>query len=808
MTSEGLRIAAAAVLVLSAGAASAQTLRGAPTHGELLVGARAEVHLGWTDEQGQPGRCSDLRATGAILGPPEPVAPGVEARWVTPTDSVVLFECGEQRFQLEAAPRPGGQLPVPKRVEGVAGEPVTIRLEGDKLPRASALEVVSAEGRVASVEEDGEARVITVVPDDSPYPRVLQVGVRDGRGEAEPAWVAVRLRARPRLPLVAEPGSTLSLEVGERSYGPFESDESGSFDVYVDQYPGESLVLARFVDDLGNELDTAIPLPAWTHPSLVGIVAGERGRPGAAPRLYLRAASADGGALPQQPECTADGAPLSLVRLDVGTWMATLSADPQSDPRVSCALGDRASTVIRVPLLDSVPTSVRLRVWPDVVRTDHPTTDVFVTVEDALGRPLPPEGVAVTARTGEVTPTGVESLVWRGTWTGLGVEGQDILTATWMPTESGTVPVAVVLDWDAEVAGALPVRARVFDRAGRPVEGAALTIDTGADAEVVTTDGSGWASARLGLPEEGPVVLTARTPHLVRRRVLHRGLASRPLPDSLAGEAEVRVEPGRVNGIIVRVEPPVLRAGPAASAEITAWVEDPSGAVVSDVGMRVEVEEGEVGPPRQNPQGRWVALWTPGESNIERPVEVTARAGGLRTTTEVRVQPRDISLSVGPWFGAQTNLGELTRPIGGLDLDVRTRAVGESIMFRLGLAGWTWSVSSTGTTVTSVNGVVVPVTGAILFRRDRGRFGAWAGLGATAGAEHLTVKLGERTVTEGLRFVAGPSVLTGVGYRLGRGGGEAVLDVRGTWLGGGSGDVDSVGNIAGVAVGVGYRLVY
>jgi hypothetical protein len=440
------------------------------------------------------------------------------------------------------------------------------------------------------------------------------------------------------------------------------------------------------------------------------------------------------------------------------------------------------------------------------VRTDQTTTDVYVTLEDALGRALPPDGLAVSARTGQVEYVETDNLVWRGVWTGLGVEGRDVVTATWMPTATGTVPAALYLDWDPILDGEIPVRVRVLDRQGRPVPGVRLAVEGAARAVVTESDVTGWAVARVAPPDEGPVMVTVRSKFLVSRRVFHRGQSTRPLPGGLMGRAEVTVEPGRANAIVVRIEPQVLRAGPAAAAEVTAWVEDPSGAIVRDLPMEITAPEGAFGPVRQTAAGQWVRQWTPGQDELERPVQFDARAGGLRTTAEILVQPRSTRVSLGPWAGVQTNLGGFTRPVFGLDFDVRTRALGESVVLHGGLAGWTWSAEG-GTPTTRVDSVVVPGTAAVLFRSDHGRLGAWAGLGFSAGLERLGVQVGGRAVTQGLRFVVGPTGLGGLGLRAGRNG-EAVLTIRATWLSSASSDVASTGNVAGVAAGLGYRLVY
>ena len=106
----------------------------------------------------------------------------------------------------------------------------------------------------------------------------------------------------------------------------------------------------------------------------------------------------------------------------------------------------------------------------------------------------------------------------------------------------------------------------------------------------------------------------------------------------------------------------------------------------------------------------------------------------------------------------------------------------------------------------SLRGVVVPVTLAALVRQDAGAWGLWGGAGGAAAVHRVELWAGESLVTRGHRALFGPVALIGGGRRLL--GGEAVLELRASWLTGSAGEVGYRGNLGGLGVATGWRVVY
>jgi hypothetical protein len=128
-------------------------------------------------------------------------------------------------------------------------------------------------------------------------------------------------------------------------------------------------------------------------------------------------------------------------------------------------------------------------------------------------------------------------------------------------------------------------------------------------------------------------------------------------------------------------------------------------------------------------------------------------------------------------------------------------------MFRLGAAGYGVRAAATDAgSEAQLQAVVAPITAGILLRADRRGTGLWGGIGGTIAIQRLRVVLDEQTVADGWRMGVGPTVMGGVSRRLSPG--EVVLTATGSWIGGGRGELAVTGNLGGLAVGLGYRLLY
>ncbi|MEQ1572251.1 MAG: hypothetical protein ABMA64_41890, partial [Myxococcota bacterium] len=374
------------------------------TDGALWPGRAGWIEVASLTDRGEPAaRAPEVTGDGVVDGPVG-VRPGVW-RWqvvppvgaqlsvlglrpaelsvlgLRPAEFLALEVDGEARPLPISAPPPS-RLSVPAQVDVAAGAgEVVFVLPGLVAP--DEVEITPGEGRVASVTPTEGGLEVHLALDDRPYPRWIPVAVRETRRSEAPAWVGVRVRARPRIPLVAEPGARMTLRVGGRSYGPFEAGADGALEGRVDQYPGEDSASAVLVDDLGNETRAEIPLIGAPGPSIALAAAGTVLPGRRPPVLYLRVVEPGGGAPPVAPTCRTARVPLALQPLDDRTWLVPLP-DSTEDHRVTCTAG-AATADARVPVASGVPTHLGLRVWPDQLAADVPTAEIAVVVEDARG---------------------------------------------------------------------------------------------------------------------------------------------------------------------------------------------------------------------------------------------------------------------------------------------------------------------------------------------------------------------------------------------------------------------------------------
>jgi len=787
----------------------------------------ATVAIGLDDGPLRPGRATTV--TVASVGPDVPPLQvrGGAARldasgegWrrytVLPEGGALQLQAGAVLRTFEVLPPPVSAVEAPARVDGtVNGDVIKVLVEGEDLG-VDTLDVVLSEGTLVEAHDtEGGVRLV-IAPESSPFPRLLMVGIRERGSDDAPTWVPVRLRSRPRLPLVAEPGATLTVSVGERSYGPFLADAKGRIEAMIDQYPGEVIARAVLTDDLGNETRTDMPLPTLREQRLFGMVAGEHVPGLRPPTLHLVAFRDDGGVIPPGvPACRTPDADLSVAPTGGGTWAAPLPAplegEDRTDVRVSCRFGG-TEHVARVALPSGVPHTLRLRTFPDEVRADFPEADLRVVLEDLRGDRLPPTEVEVQAQQGLITLEPVRGDVLRGTYDGREAVdlGNDVVEAR-LPETLGEGPVEGVRGGWTRIDGRLLLFGRAVDGRGRPLRDAPIQLRLdGTEVAEGRTDGEGLVRVDVA-DRGGPIRELVVTSGPWRSEVLVR-----PVPDGgvmpgtprLLARQDLGVRAGALSGITVVVEPPLLRAAPGAVAWVYVTLEDRSGLPLRDAGLRVEASEGEIGELRQRGDGSWVAEYLPAPGGQVRDVVVTAESEGVRSSTTLSVQPRVVRMSLGPWVGAVSNFGEVGTWTAGADLDVRlrSRVVGEAAMVRVGAWGYGLNSSIAGDGNLSLRGSVVPVHAAFLLRQDEGRWGIWAGAGGAIALHRLELRDGDEVIAEGYRGLGGPMVLGGVGRRAF--GGEALLEVRGLWLDGPVGEVGWNGNLGGLAAGLGWRVLY
>lgn len=803
-----------AALVVGLATAWAGPLEVAVTDAPLRPGRAATVEVASTDPDSVPR----LSAQGGALRSLGEVRPGVWGWTLVPELGEVLLTASTASFRTErrvpsALPQ-AARLVAPDRVDGVAGgEPIVLRLGDPTLP-PEALEVAAGEGRVAAVRAVAGGVEVVLEPEPSPFPRVVPVALRDRRTDDAPRWVEVRLRARPRIPLDVDPGVAVTLEVGGRSYGPFVADGSGHIEAVIDQYPGESVARARLVDDLGNETFTDLPLSSGTQTTLVGLVAGER-LPGVRPPLvFLQAARSDGRRLDRSraPVCQTPQTELSVWALDDG-WVAAapaVDAAAPSDLRVACRF-DGAQRDLKLPVTEGVPSRLQVRLWPEDLRTDFPVSEVRVVLEDTRGDRLETDRVQVRALRGTVELESARGIVARGEYDGTDAvaAGSDTLIATWSAS-AGEGPLrGIDVAWSPGEAGRLVVHGRATDALGRPLPDVPVRLSAMGDPVDAVTDASGYASASLPWPDGIARVRASAGPWTAEALAPTGTSLGGPGSPDLSDAVGVTIQPGLISGISVELDPPVLRAGPGALAWVYVTLEDRSGAPVPDADVQLSASEGTLGELRARGDGRFVAEYTPEPSGRVRDVLITAESDGVRSASRLSVQPRNLRVGFGPWLGWQGNFGEVSSATLGADLDVRlrNRLVGETVMLRLGAAGYAVTTDVPGAdTPLELAATVFPANVALLLREDPGAYGIWFGGGGSVAMQRLVLRSDTGVLSSGTRWLVGPVALVGVGRRVLSG--EGFVEARASWLSGRTGQVGYSGNIGGLGVGVGWRVVY
>jgi hypothetical protein len=795
----------------------------AVVEGALRPGRPATIEVGSVTDAGLPtAEAPRLAVVGGTVGPPQPVRDGVW-RWrlVPAIDAdAVQLDLGDGTSRTVAvAPPPPSSLAAPAMVDVVVptGD-VSFVVGGDRPPPVDALEVVPAEGHLVSLTPTDHGLEVHLALDDRPFPRFVPVALLDRRRDEQPAWVMVRVRARPRIPIVAEAGAKLTLKVGARVYGPFVAGADGQIDARIDQYPADLSASAVLADELGNETHTEVPLIGQAGASLLAVSTGGLLPGRALPLVYVRGVSPDGGPS-AAPTCRAPNGSLPTRSVGPGTWLVALpTSDDPADVRIACGLGS-STTEARVEVIASVPSRLGLRVWPEELQTDFPVAEVSVVLDDARGERIGVDGVRVTADHGVVKLEPGAGIVGRGEYDGAAAveAGQDTVRATWAaPVGSGPVE-EVRLGWGRVplTDGALVVYARALDRTRRPLAGVEVAARAAGQALALTTGPDGWARGEVALAPKGwaqPVRIEASAGRAEAEAVVvpgDLGVGGPDAPDLVATQA-VKLRPGRVAGISIEVDPSILRAGPGAVALVYVRLEDGAGQPVVDEPPQIEASEGSVGEMHVRPDGTWVAEYMPLPVEHARQVELTARTSTVRSSAHLDLEPRLVRVSLGPWIGARTNFGVLSGPAGGFDLDfrVRSRVIGEAVTFRLGgsvTAFRSDALTGVGPAV-ELHSTLVPLTGAVLLRQDRGPFALWGGAGVVMGPHFETVRFGEALVSKGDRILVGPTLLGGVGVRAPLG--EIVFGLQGSWVPAGKPDVGYSGNLGGLVGGLGYRLVY
>ncbi len=787
--------------------------------GPLLPGRAATIEVAVIGVDGSAAKVlPEQRITGATVRGTTFARPGVWRTTVVPSmdgDAVVVEVLGVERSFPSAPPGPSS-LVVPALVDAEVGaHPIEVLVTSDGPLPVDALEIATSEGNLNDLREVDGGVAVTLLPTDLAVPRFVLVGVRDRRRSEQPAWSVVQLKARPRLPIEAEPGAAVAIEVGPRRYGPYAVDARGRLEARIEQLPGERVAVAVLTDDLGNTTRTEIPLATQPGHALLVVPSGEVHPGNPPPVVHVRAIGANGDPPTEAPSCSTPAASLPIREAAEGAWFMSLPpAESAEDVRVACTLGE-TTAFARVPAVAGVAFALGLRVWPADLTADFPVAEVRYVLEDVRGEQLPVDAVEVTARHGAVMILERGGPVGRGEYDGRGAieAGSDTVHATWRAPHGDGQLEDIALAWMPFPGDRLQLSARALDRFRRPLTGVPLVLSVGDAVGEATTGPDGWATLVFPRAPRAIAIAHARGAFRSATALVPPGDTGRAGPGEpdLAVSREIVVRPGRVAGLSVDVDPTLLRAGPGAVAWVTVKLADGAGQPITDEPIAIEATEGQVGALQSRPDGSFVAEYTPLPIDSPREVVLTARTETLYTSTRLMLEPRLVRISVGPWLGGTTNFGKVHGPIGGIDLDLRTRSrlVGEALMIRFGVAVTSFSEDTIPVGASGQmewTSTLVPGTVGLLFRDDRGPVGLWTGAGFMGGIHHLRVTTGGSPLATTDRFVAGPVLFAGASRRAF--GGEALLTVRASWLPVSQEDVGYEGNLGGLAAGVGYRLLY
>ena len=706
---------------------------------------------------------------------------------------------------------------------------VRFRVVGTDLPPPAQLQVVTSEGRVASVVARGDQLDVTLEPESQPYARWIVVGVRDARRAGLPTWHVLPVRARADVPVDTEPGATVRVEVGQRTYGPVVTDAEGRATLSLTHGPDESTGRMWVVDAAGNEASRTFPLTGPTSPILMAFVDRPR-RPGEVPPdVVIHAVRPDGAPWSRQPPTCRSSAlgVLPVTSVGPGTWRVGL---PGTLPRgawglrVQCDLDNDVQRTLQVAIDEGTPQRLWGRMWPEVLSSDYPVGTLQVALENVFGQRVDPAGrftaEAVLGRVVLEEPLGP---FVSGTYRGDAAlaAGEDRVLLRWFAPAGTEDPDLIEVVTGPQRGDAQLVYVRVLDRRRRPLADKVVEVTSGGRVEQGTTGSDGWAtlswSARASLM---PVRVQVE-----RREVWGLVVPGAPSPrgpgrPDLTTELPVTLDPGLVADVQLTVTPSSLTAGPRATATIHAAPLDRDGKLAAEVPPTVEVSEGRLGDPERAPDGSWTWTYVAPPGFRDRDVEVVARDETLGVSSERTLRIR--SASVERWVslsaGVQSNFGRITSPTFAFDAAWRIRLGPRDstlppgrarLMVRAGL-GWFGAGATTGVDTTVEDELrmdLIPIHVALGLRQEYPAHAYWFTLGGVVAPYVGSAAYGGVVVTRRVGVLP-PGLVATAGYGVRVPGGEVAFELKGTVLTSPGNDISFEGQVGGLAATVAYRLVY
>lgn len=126
------------------------------------------------------------------------------------------------------------------------------------------------------------------------FPQVALCLARSEGGESEGFGALLSpLRGRTEIAFRTDPGASVSVEVGDESFGPVRAARDGLVRVPVVISPGQEMALARSIDALGNRIEREVPLNLPEYP-LIAVLAPERLRAGQSSEVIVYLTNSSG----------------------------------------------------------------------------------------------------------------------------------------------------------------------------------------------------------------------------------------------------------------------------------------------------------------------------------------------------------------------------------------------------------------------------------------------------------------------------------------------------------------------------------
>ncbi len=738
---------------------------------------------------------------------------------------------GMKRVHMPLARLPSPVLVGPERVDVVvAVDPeLQVTLRGDDIPDPSEVAVELSEGTVLEVVANQGELVVRARLGEERFPRVALLAVHDLRyPDHPPAWVPIRVVGRPRIPVRTEPGASVVLEVGKRSYGPFVADAEGVATAVISAWPGEETATVSITDPSGNAQRTTLNLARENRPLLMHLSAPPR--PASAPAAPLYLAALDPSGQPwtgSPPVCSVSphGGGELIPHAPGRYVLVPVPPEDESymDLRVECEIpGGLASTRTRLPMGEGIPDRLTLRIYPVALSADFPVAQVQVLLEDRLGERLSAEGAQVGADKGSVRMERVEGGALRGEYNGAaaGGSGSDRVWATYL-REPGQGPVTTVRvghgqQRSIQTRTVLPVHGRALDAKGRPLEGIELELGLGELKSKVTTDERGWASAEFEVLDPTVLsILECRYRDRVAREPFLPGSPGPPTIMELAdlrASVEVPISAGRVREVFIDTLPAVLHSGPSAVARVRVRLVDRHGNAVTDETIRVVADQGEIGALRVTADGTYEAWYRPPKDMRAGVVQVSAHSqeGAVVGSTKLELLPSPLAKAAGLSIGGLSNFGSINSALVDLSFEGRLFEDMDWVLLRGSVSYFAnrrvLEDHETGETINVQNSFFpLAISGSV--RHERGLNAFTIGAGLVVLIYQGELRFGDHPVSSGVGL-GGPGMVlhTGFAHRLGVG--ELTVEARYLLVAAPQGGFGYDGPVGGVAVLPGYRVLF